>query len=130
MTACIALQAATVRAALLIPELTGTFDGPPARAEFPYLVVNCSREVDWSCATRVGREIAVELTLWDDQPARLLTLEQALEQSIGSVAEIEGWVLANFRLTAKSKVRDPNGPWAGRLEWRARLLEQANASTP
>jgi len=129
MTAGAELQAAVVAATSSLELLRGVFDGPPARAEFPYLVVDCSVEKAWNCSAHAGREVTCELTLWDDQPARILELEDALEKKIGQLASLPSWQLSSCSFQEKRKVRNPSGPWSCALRFRARMLlplERAN----
>lgn len=124
MTAGAELQEAIVSAALPITELRGVFEGPPARADFPYLVVDCGQEKDWSCKGLEGREVTVLLTLWDDQGARLLALEGALQDTALQSRDLPQWKVSSLNLTEKKKVRSAEGPWASQLTLRARLLKR------
>lgn len=122
MTAGAALQAAIVAAVSGQIELTGTFDGPPARADYPYLIIDCSTERDRSCQSYVGRELEIELTLWDDQPKRLLDVEGALERRMSQTLAVADWELASLRFASKKKVRNPVGPWSCTLSYRAFMM--------
>ena len=62
---------ASLAGALTALEITGVFDGPPARASFPYVVIDAGMESDWSHKSGEGREVLVAVTVWDDQPSRL-----------------------------------------------------------
>ncbi|WP_205481027.1 tail completion protein gp17 [Sphingomonas arenae] len=122
MSAGSELQGAAVRALSALPELTGTYDGPPARAPFPYAVVDAGTEQDWSHKSGVGREVLVALTLWDDQPTRLQRLADAADAALGSLGPVTDWQLVSFRFVKRRLVRDVSGPWAAALDYRARLL--------
>lgn len=124
MSAGAALQSAL--AAVLTAEtwLTGVFDGPPARAAFPYVVIDCGHEGDWSHKSGLGREVLVGLTLWDDQPARLAALADAVEALAAGVVTVAGWQLVSMRLVRRRTVRDVAGPWATAIDFRARLLAE------
>ena len=122
MSAGSALQEAVVQAVNGLTEITGTYDGPPARAPFPYLVVDAGTELDWSHKSGGGREVLVALTLWDDQPARLQRLADEVETLLASVHEVRGCRLVSFRFVKRRVVRDVSGPWAAALDYRARLL--------
>lgn len=126
MGAGLALQAAAVRAFRSVPDLTGVYDGAPARAAFPYLVVDGSGEVDWSTKTEVGREVSLALTLWDDRPARLHDLAERIAALMSDgLSDPDGWQLVSCRFLKKRLVRDVAGPWAAALDYRARLLALA-----
>ena len=59
--------------------LTGVYDGPPARAAFPYAVIDAGRESDWSHKSGRGREVMIALTLWDEETPRLTELADRAE---------------------------------------------------
>lgn len=122
MSAGGSLQTAIASALQELSELTGVFDGPPARAAFPYAAIDATTETDWGHKAGVGREVMVAITLWDDQPVRLHGLADAVEQSFGGLADPEGWELVTMRLVRRRVVRDVAGPWAATIDFRARLL--------
>lgn len=122
MSAGAALQAALVAALATEARLTGVFDGPPARAAFPYVVIDAGHEGDWSHKSADGREVLVGLTLWDDVPARLAELSDDVEPLVAGLATIAGWQLVSMRLLRRRTVRDVAGPWATAIDFRARLL--------
>lgn len=122
MSAGSGLQGAIVQALSGVHELTGTYDGPPARAPFPYAVVDAGTEQDWSHKSGSGREVLVAVTLWDDQPARLQRLADAADAAIGAASHVKDWQLVSFRFVKRRLVRDVSGPWAAALDYRARLL--------
>ena len=116
------LQAALARSLANIRDLTGVFDGPPARAAFPYAAIDASLETDWSHKSGSGREVMVAITIWDDQPARLQQLADAAESKAVEVRLTEDWSLVTLRMIRRRTVRDVAGPWATAIDFRARLL--------
>jgi hypothetical protein len=122
MSAGGALQAALAAALAGESRLTGIFDGPPARASFPYAVLDAGSESDWSHKSGQGREVMVALTLWDEEPARLAELADTAEQLAAGVGDPGGWQLVSMRLIRRRTVRDVAGPWAAAIDFRARLL--------
>lgn len=122
MSAGGALQAAIVTALDGVDGLAGVFDGPPARAPFPYATVDASTESDWSHKSGDGREVGVAATVWDDQPARLNALADAVEAAVRTVTAVAGWQLVTMRLVRRRVVRDVAGPWAVAVDFRARML--------
>ncbi|MBA3667759.1 MAG: DUF3168 domain-containing protein [Sphingomonas sp.] len=122
MSAGGALQAALASALASEMRLTGIYDGPPARAAFPYAVIDAGSESDWSHKSGDGREVLVALTVWDDAPARLAELADAVEAIVAEVSDAAGWQLVSFRLLRRRTVRDVAGPWAAAIDFRARLL--------
>lgn len=122
MSAGGALQAMLAERLAAIGGLTGVFDGPPPRAAFPYAVIDASSEADWSHKSGVGREVLAAVTLWDEQPARLAGLADAVEAALAEPGAPDGWSLISLRFLKRRTVRDVAGPWAAALDYRARLL--------
>lgn len=122
MSAGAALQAALAASLAEVSELTGVFDGPPARAAFPYAAIDASLESDWSHKSGSGREVLVAVTLWDDQPARLQQLADLAEEKVLALFVTEDWHLVTLRLLRRRTVRDVTGPWATAIDFRARML--------
>jgi hypothetical protein len=122
MSAGAALQAALAAALAAEGRLTGIYDGPPARATFPYAVIDAGSESDWSHKNGEGREVLVALTLWDEEPARLAELADAVERMAVAAGNVEGWQLVSMGLIRRRTVRDVAGPWAAAIDFRARLL--------
>ena len=122
MSAGGALQAALAAALAGEARLTGIYDGPPARAGLPYVVIDAGSESDWSHKSGGGREVLVALTLWDEQPARLAELADAVEAASAGVGAVAGWQLVSMRMIRRRTVRDVAGPWATAIDFRARLL--------
>lgn len=122
MSAGGALQAALALLLSQMPELTGVYDGPPARAAYPYVVVDGGSESDWGHKSGAGREVLVAVTVWDEQPARLAELADRVEALAAGVGDVAGWQLVTMRLVRRRTVRDVAGPWAAAIDFRARLL--------
>ena len=122
MSAGGALQSAIAAGLSAVDGLTGVFDGPPARAAFPYAAMDATTESDWSNKSGLGREVFVAITVWDDQPVRLHALADAVEAAVGGVASVQGWQLVTMRMTRRRIVRDVSGPWAAAIDFRARML--------
>jgi hypothetical protein len=116
------LQAAVAASIGAVPELTGVFDGPPARAVYPYAAIDASTESDWSHKSGAGREVLVAVTVWDDQPARLQALADVVETKVMGTGIDGGWQLVNLSLIRRRTVRDVAGPWAAAIDFRARML--------
>ena len=122
MSAGGALQAALAATLAGEVRLTGVYDGPPARAGFPYAVIDAGSESDWSHKSGAGREVLLALTVWDEQPARLADLADVAEVAAAGVGGVAGWQLVSMRLIRRRTVRDVAGPWATAIDFRARLL--------
>ena len=128
MSAGGALQAALAAALAGEGRLTGIYDGPPARAGFPYAVIDAGSESDWSHKSGGGREVLVALTVWDEETARLAELADAVEALVvgsggaAGVGGVAGWQLVSMRMIRRRTVRDVAGPWAVAIDFRVRLL--------
>lgn len=122
MSAGQSLQIDVVSRLRALDELSGIYDGPPARAAYPYLIVDAGIEFDWSSKTNKGREVPVALSLWDDQPARLQRLADASEAILAEAPAPVGWQLVSWRFVRRRIVRDVAGPWAAALDYRARMF--------
>lgn len=119
------LQSAIVQSLRTVPELGGIFDGAPARAPFPYAVVDCGSEKDWSFRDLQGREFCVELTVWDDVPARIARLEAEVWDVFVGLGGLQSWSLSGVTRAIRKTVRTPAGPWSSVLSARMRLLQLA-----
>jgi hypothetical protein len=122
MSAGGSLQAALATRIGSVAGLTGVFDGPPARAAYPYAAIDASTESDWSHKSGSGREVLVAVTVWDDQPARLQTLSDSVEAQVLAATVASGWQLVSLALVRRRTIRDVAGPWATAIDFRARLL--------
>ena len=125
MSAGGALQSAIAAALGGVSGLTGVFDGPPARAAYPYVALDATTETDWGHKSGDGREVMVAITLWDDQPVRLHGLADAVEAAVAGIVGVAGWQLVTMRLLRRRVVRDVAGPWAAAVDFRARMLVAA-----
>jgi hypothetical protein len=122
MSAGATLQAALAVKIGTVSELTGVFDGPPARAAYPYAAIDASTESDWSHKSGAGREVLVAVTLWDDQPSRLQVLADAVEEKVLATGAAADWQLVSLNLVRRRTIRDVAGPWATAIDFRARML--------
>lgn len=124
------VQAAVVAALSTAPGINGVvsgiFDGPPPRATFPYIAIGDGVVSDWSTKTQVGRELRIAVTVWDDgeMPERLHALVAAVETALATLPrDLPGWRVASLVFLRSLVVRDANGPWAGLVEHRVRILQ-------
>jgi hypothetical protein len=72
-------------------------------------VIDAGSESDWSHKNGEGREVLVALTLWDEQPARLAELADAVEGLAQAVSVVEEWQLVSMYLLRRRTVRDVAG---------------------
>lgn len=124
-TAAITVQRALM-AALQGLAVTAIYDGPPPDAAYPYAAISDGSTSDWSHKTGRGREHRLSIAIWDDGavPARLHGLLADAEDAIEAMPrDIDGQRIASLVFLRSRVVRDPAGPWAGRLDYRVRTLE-------
>jgi hypothetical protein len=117
-----ALQTAIATALDGVEDLSGVFDGPPARATYPYAAIDATTETDWSHKSAEGREVLVGITIWDDQPVRLHALADTVETSVNAIPTLDDWQVVTLRLVRRRILRDVAGPWAAAIDFRARML--------
>jgi tryptophan 2,3-dioxygenase len=116
------LQTAIARSLGMVKGLSGVFDGPPARAAYPYVALDATTETDWSHKSGNGREVLVAVTLWDNQPVRLHTFADLVESALQDLDLLQDWRLVTLQLVRRRIVRDVAGPWAAAIDYRARML--------
>jgi len=124
------LQAATIAALqAAAPGIGGVYDGPPLQAAFPYAIVDAGPESDWGHKEGIGREVRLAVTVRDEgeRPARLHRLMAEAEAAMDGLGPIEGWSVVTLRFARSRVVRETRGPWAGVIEYRARMLAKAAA---
>ena len=103
----------------------GVYDGPAPRSVFPYISVTDSLVNDWSTKTATGREMRIALTVWDDgeEAARLHDLMGHVEDAVEALPrDLSGWRIASIAFLRSFIAREADGPWAGLVEYRLRLL--------
>lgn len=122
MSAGGALQSAIAAALSNVAGLNGVFDGPPARAAYPYVALDATTESDWGHKSGDGREVLVAITLWDDQPTRLHELADEVEKQLDDLPAVDAWQLVTMRQVRRRVLRDVAGPWAAAIDFRARML--------
>ncbi len=122
MSAGAALQAALAARLVALGVLDGVYDGPPARAAYPYVALDAGTEADWSHKSGAGREVALAVTIWDAQADRLQGLADAVEDTVDGTVGAEGWQLVSSQMMRRRVVRDVAGPWAVAIDFRVRLL--------
>lgn len=126
MTAARELQEALVARLSARTELSGVFDDAPARASYPYIVINCVAEAPWTCRGMVGVEAVFELALWDEQPARLMTLDGSLAGAATPLPTLPTWRVSSLIVTGLKRTRSAAAPWASTLTLRARMTPPAS----
>lgn len=121
-----ALVAALAEAEGVAGVVSGVFDGPPARAVFPYLAVDPGTGLDWSTKTARGREQRFVVTVWDEngRAGRLRALIDAAATAVEAIdRDLPSGRIASLALLRERGARGAIGPWAAMIECRVRMLE-------
>ncbi|MEM8917675.1 MAG: DUF3168 domain-containing protein [Pseudomonadota bacterium] len=122
----VSLVSALQDSAELMEMISGVYDGPPPRAEFPYVSLTTSASRDWSHKTGTGRALSIGLTVHDSGTsavrigAIMARVEAALEQEL---TDPDDWQIVTFTFRRSRIVRSATGPWRGLIEYRARCLQ-------
>lgn len=109
----------------LVSQISGLFDGPPPRADFPYIALATGASRDWSHKGGVGRELSLALTVHDDgeTAARLHRVMALVEEALESgLDEPDGWQIVTFDFRRTRILRRAVAPWSGLVEYWARVL--------
>jgi hypothetical protein len=117
-----AVQAAIVT---LLADIAPVYDGAPARAAFPYIVISDSPVTDWSSKTEQGREIRLALNIWDDgeEAETLRMLMIAVEAAMDDFPrDLPGWRVASLIFLRSLISRAPDGPSVALIEYRVRII--------
>lgn len=120
----VALIAALEGHAPLAGALNGIYATPPVRATPPYLVVGEVLAADWSTKTEAGRELRLAVTIHEEagRAERFDGLMAGAEAAIAAMdRDPPGWRIASL-VFLRARVVRGEGPWAGLIEYRARLL--------
>jgi hypothetical protein len=123
-----ALRAAAIETVEAL-ELGAVYPGPPLQAAFPYAVVECGPETDWSHKSGRGRELRLAVTLRDsgERPERAQAFAEVVESAIAAGLDVEGWRLVTLVLLRSRTVAEGRGGkagWAVAIDYRARMLAE------
>lgn len=123
MGASLAMQRLMVAALSGLPGISGVFDGPPADAAPPYLVIGPELMTDWSTKTETGHEHRVQLRVWDRgrSGVRVRPLMAAVEAAMAALSgEVTGHRLVSCRFVRATVLNDGDGWTQGLVEFRLR----------
>lgn len=110
----------------LMDMVSGIFDGPPPRTDFPYIALATGASLDWSHKGGVGRELSLALTIHDDgdTAARLHRVMALVEEALeAGLDDPDGWQIVTFDFRRTRVVRSAVSPWSGLIEYRATVLK-------
>jgi hypothetical protein len=103
--------------------VTGVFDGPPADAEAPYLVIGPELLSDWSTKTETGHEHRVQVRVWDHgrSAVRVRPLMAAVEAALVDLSgTVDGQRLVSSRFVRATVLSDGDDWTQGVVEFRLR----------
>ena len=109
MSAGAALQAAVAAGVSALGLFDGVYDGPPARAAYPYVALDAGSESDWGHKSGAGREVGLAVTIWAAHGDGLQELADAVEGCVLGTGAVAGWQLVSVRLMRRRGVRDVAG---------------------
>jgi hypothetical protein len=126
--AAAALRSAAIEAIESL-DLGGVYPGPPLQSAFPYAMVECGAETDWSHKSGVGRELRLAVTLRDcgERPERAQAFAEVVEAALAAGLDVEGWRLVTLALVRSRTVAEGRGGkagWAVAIDYRARMLAE------
>jgi hypothetical protein len=125
MSASLAVQRLVHGALAALPGFAGVYDGPPADAAPPYLVIGPDSVGEWGTKTEIGHEHRVAVSLWTDAPgmaaakALLGPVEAALLALAGAR---DGHRVVTCRLQRCAVIAQPGGWTQGLVEVRVRTV--------
>jgi len=123
MSASLAMQQLLMTALADIPGISGVYDGPPADAAPPYLVIGADLVSDWSTKTEIGHEHRITINVWEAGPgaARAKAIMGLVEARLVVLAgSRDGHVLVSTRLLRTLVLTDAEGWSQGIIEFRLR----------
>ncbi len=129
MSAEVIMRAAVFAAlradAALMAQVNALFDGEPARASAPHVVVGECIGADWGGKDVSAREVRLNIALVDsgETPERLAGMMARVDAVLGAVPVREGWRIVTARLV-RSRVarvsRQPGSGWQAVVDYRLR----------
>jgi len=123
MGASLAMQRLMVAALSGLDGVNGVFDGPPADAEPPYLVIGPELLSDWCTKSGAGHEHRVQVRVWDRgrSGARVRPLMAAVEAALADLGgTLDGHRLVSSRFVRATVLGDGDDWIQGLVEFRLR----------
>lgn len=125
MSASLAVQKLVVAALTGVPGVTGVFDGPPADAAPPYVVIGSDLVTDWSTKTEVGHEHRLAINVWDAGPgtAAAKAVMAAVSERLVALSGVQdGHRTVSALLLRQLVLTDALGWTQGIVEFRVRSV--------
>lgn len=107
-------------------QVNRVYDGPPAKASPPMVVVGDCIGSDWATKDKAGRELRLGLTIEDDRetPSRISTIMPLVDAAVqGLSGAIGAWQVGSLIMIRSRLVRNNAGRWVAVMDYRIRVLE-------
>ncbi|MCH4152244.1 MAG: DUF3168 domain-containing protein [Sphingobium sp.] len=111
--------------AALNAQVNRVYDGEPAKATPPMLVVGDVLGSDWATKDKAGRELRLSLTVEDDRetPARISGIMPLADAAVrGLSGTIGAWRVGSLVMIRSRLVRNGAGRWVAVMDYRVRVL--------
>jgi hypothetical protein len=111
--------------ATLTAQVNRVYDGFPAKATPPALIVGECIGADWGTKDRPGRELRIGLTIEDDieTPTRIGGIMASADAAVQALpSPVAGWEIGSLRLVRSRLLRNNRGLWSALLDYRIRVL--------
>jgi hypothetical protein len=123
MSASLAIQTLVAAALAELPGAGGIYDGPPADAVPPYVVIGSDLVTDWSTKTETGHEHRLAINIWDAGPgaAPAKRLMGGVADRLAALSGAHGGHrIVSSRLLRSLVLTDAEGWTQGIVEFRVR----------
>lgn len=111
--------------AALAAQVNRIYDGEPAKATPPLLVLDECAGSDWGTKDRPGRELRIGIRIEDDRetPARIGGIMPLVDVAAGRLSgTVAGWQVGSLRLVRSRLVKARDGRWNAVMDYRVRVL--------
>jgi len=113
----------------LVGRVNAVFDGAPARATPPYVVVGECQGSDWGAKELAGRELRLSVSLHDagEATGRLAQMMARVDPVLQGLSHLgDGWRVVSARLLRSRLTRQPRGlaGWQAAIDYRLRVVRE------
>lgn len=106
-------------------QVNRVYDGTPAKASPPMLVVGDCIGSDWATKDKAGRELRLGLQVEDDRetPSRISAIMPLVDAAVqGLSGTIGAWHVGSLVMIRSRLVRGNAGRWVAVMDYRIRVL--------
>ena len=126
------LARAVMTALRQVQRLSGVSDGAPGQIADSHASLDMGPETDWGHKSGAGAEIRFAILIRCDGEVadRARRLADAVRENVEVIAPVlPGWRLVSLALQRARTVREPGPRWTALIEYRARMLAEANGGS-